>query len=277
LEHSAFADYTIPALALGAVGLGAALSATLLFLRPRLGAFLSIGVGAAIIVFELVETAVIGLDVWLHLVGLGPAVAVERFGDLAGIPAPLGVPLPLWLQPLYVLVGLLIIALAATLLGSASTRRHEVRPLPVIRELTIAYVVSLLVIACLVVSSAAGLLFGRRGLYDLNLTTLASFLTQDVLSLLAAAPLLLGSMWTARRGSVGGPLVWMGTLFYVAYASSYALFGNRLSPLFLLYAAIVSMSLYALLEPASPSTPTRYGLSAGACVTGPSRSRMTSA
>jgi hypothetical protein len=98
-----------------------------------------------------------------------------------------------------------------------------------------------------VVSSVAGLLFGSRGLYAPNPATLASFLTQDALSLLVAVPLLLGSMWTARGGSVRGLLLWMGTLFYVAYAYSYLVIGDRLLPVFLVYVAIVSMSLYSLL------------------------------
>lgn len=39
----------------------------------------------------------------------------------------------------------------------------------------------------------------------------------------------------------------MGTLFYIAYAYSYTVLGDRLAPLYLLYVAIVSMSLYTLL------------------------------
>jgi hypothetical protein len=113
LAGSPFTDYTIPSLALGVVvGGGALAAAAILLLRQRLGVMLSIAVGLAIIFFELVETAVLGLDVWLHAVGLGPAVAMERFGNLEGIPAPVGVPLPLWLQPFYIVIGLLIIALA---------------------------------------------------------------------------------------------------------------------------------------------------------------------
>jgi hypothetical protein len=250
LAGSLFADYTVPALALGVVVGGGSLAATgLLLVRRQPGILLSVAVGAAIIVFELVETAVMGLNVWLHAVGLGPVVAMERFGNLDGIPSPLGVPLPLWLQPLYIVVGLLIVGLTLMVGPSPISVVHpaRIRPLPVMRRLTIAYVVTSLVAVCLVVSSAAGLLFGQRGLYEPNPATLPAFLTQDVLSLLVAVPLLIGSMWTARRGSVRGLLLWMGALFYVAYAYSYAVLGDRLSPLFLVYVAIISMSLYSLL------------------------------
>src|SRR5579859_1001397 len=186
LIGSPFADYTIPALALGIiVGGGALLAATLVILNRRFAVLLSVAVGVAIIVFELVETAVVGLDVWLHAIGLGPAVAMAGFGDLAAIPAPLGVPLPLWLQPFYVVVGLLIILLALRRASMPGVDGHSVRfqstsPLPVTRSLTIAYVVTCVVTALLVASSMAGLLFGQRGLYEQNLATLPAFLTQDV-------------------------------------------------------------------------------------------------
>ena len=129
LAGSPFSDYTIPALGLGVVvGGGALLAAVVLVLRPRIGPLLSLVSGGSIIVFELVETAVVGLDVWLHVFGLGPAVTVDKYGSLEGIPMLLGVPLPLWLQPFYVVVGVLIVALAlrlwiATQLGRGTRRR----------------------------------------------------------------------------------------------------------------------------------------------------------
>src|SRR5579864_6840175 len=209
LAGSPFADYTVPAVALGLVGVAALASAALLFVQRRLGVLVSIAIGVAIIVFELVETSVIGLDVWL--------------------------------QPFYVLVGLLIIVLALVL-DPIRVKAGHAPALPIIRSLTIAYWVTSLVAACLVVSSVAGLFFGQRGLYEPNPATLPSLLTQDVLSLLVAVPLLLVSMWTARRGSVRGLLLWMGTLFYVAYAYSYTVIGDRLAPLLLVYVAIVSMA-----------------------------------
>ena len=118
--------------------------------------------------------------------------------------------------------------------------------LPVIRDLRVAYVLSGVVTVLLAIASAAGLVFGQRGLYEPNLTTMPAFLTQDVLSLVVALPLLLWSTWAARRGSVRGLLLWMGTLFYVAYAYAYTVLGDHLMPLFLLYAVIVSASLYGL-------------------------------
>jgi hypothetical protein len=119
--------------------------------------------------------------------------------------------------------------------------------LPVMRPLTFPFVLSSIVAALLLISSIAGLLFGQRGLYQPNPATLPSFLTQDVITLVVAVPLLLTSQWLVRRGSVRGLLVWMGTLFYLAYAYSFAVLGSWLPPLFLVYVAIVSMSAYSLI------------------------------
>ena len=119
--------------------------------------------------------------------------------------------------------------------------------LPVIGSLTFPFVLSSIVAALLLISSIAGLVFGQRGLYQPNPATLPSFLTQDVITLFVAVPLLLTSLWLVRRGSVRGLLVWMGTLFYLAYAYSFAVLATWLAPLFLVYVAIVSMSAYSLI------------------------------
>jgi hypothetical protein len=62
-------------------------------------------------------------------------------------------------------------------------------------------------------------------------------------------PLLLWSVWAARRGSLRGLLLWTAALFYLAYSYSYAYY--VLSPesnvLCLAYIAIAAMSLYGCL------------------------------
>ena len=119
--------------------------------------------------------------------------------------------------------------------------------LPVMRSLTFPFVLSSIVAALLLISSIAGLLFGQRGLYEPNPATLPSFLTQDVITLVVVVPLLVICLSLMRRGSVRGLLVWMGTLFYIAYAYSFAVLGTWLPPLFLVYVAIVSISVYNLI------------------------------
>lgn len=129
--------------------------------------------------------------------------------------------------------------------------RHDVAhgswPLPVTRGLTFPYVLSLLVAALLVVTSVAGLRYGQRGLYTPDPSTLPTFLGQDAMTLVAGLPLLLGSVWAARRGSVGGLLLWVGTLFYFAYSYAYYVLNPEFNALYLAYLAIVSASGYGLL------------------------------
>jgi hypothetical protein len=90
----------------------------------------------------------------------------------------------------------------------------------VTRALTLPYALSLLVVELLVVTSVAGLLYGQQGLYTPDPATLPAFLGQDAITLALGLPLLLGSVWAARRGSVRGLLgstlvlnTWLVTLW----------------------------------------------------------------
>ena len=60
IKAGPFTDWTIPAIALGVVGLAAALTFIAVTVRPWLGAVASVMAGVAMIVFELVEIAVVG-------------------------------------------------------------------------------------------------------------------------------------------------------------------------------------------------------------------------
>lgn len=128
---------------------------------------------------------------------------------------------------------------------AAGAQQPYTAELPVVRPVTLSYALSVALIPLLAVSSVSGLAFGQRGLYEPVTST--SFVVQDVITLLVALPLLAGCLWAVRRGSLRGLLLWMGTLFYIAYAYSYAVLGMWLTPLFLVHASIVSMSLYSLI------------------------------
>ena len=131
LAGTPFADYTIPAVALGVVvGLGALSAAILLIVRAQAGAFTSGVVGAGMMIFELVETSVVGGDIWLHLLGLAPVGKGLPATDVTGIPAPLGIPLPLWQQPLFFLLGLAILVLAGSLWRTSHGGDHQTQTGP---------------------------------------------------------------------------------------------------------------------------------------------------
>jgi hypothetical protein len=131
--------------------------------------------------------------------------------------------------------------------------------LPLKRDLTLAYALSLVVALLLAVVSTAGLMLGSAGLYGtdpklaLSVTEaeagllVPGFLGQDAFNLVVGVPLLLGFLWLARRGSLIGLLLWPGVLFYVLYWYVLYLVGAPFSVLFLLYISLVTLSAYAMI------------------------------
>jgi hypothetical protein len=118
---------------------------------------------------------------------------------------------------------------------------------PLTRDLAVPTALSLVAAGLLLVTSAAGLLYGRRGLYTADPATLPAFLGQDATTLAVGLPLLLVVVRLARRGSVRGLLLWVGALFYVAYSYLYYPLNPEFNALYLAYVAIVSASGYGLL------------------------------
>jgi hypothetical protein len=115
---------------------------------------------------------------------------------------------------------------------------------PVARDLTLAYLASLLVAALMAVASAAGILLAPAGLYGRDPALVAVFAGQDAANLLVGLPILLGSVWLARRGSFAGLLLWPGALFFVLYTYALYLVGAPFNALFLLYVGLVVLSAY---------------------------------
>jgi hypothetical protein len=88
-----FPDYTIPALALGALCGGAALvTVVAVFVRPQVGALAAVVAGAFMIAFELVAIVVVGFT---------PAQTPAQF--------------PAWLQLVYLAIGAALVILGARL------------------------------------------------------------------------------------------------------------------------------------------------------------------
>lgn len=136
------------------------------------------------------------------------------------------------------------------LAGSPSTN------LPVKRNLALAYTLSLIVAALIAGVSAAGIVLGSSGLYATDRQAAAGvisatagllvpgFLAQDMINLILGLPILLGSLWLARRGVLIGLLLWPGALFYVVYTYTLYVIGAPFSALFLPYVALVALSVY---------------------------------
>jgi hypothetical protein len=112
LVGSPFSDYTIPALALGILCGGGSLAAAILVLvRPAVGGILSIGAGAAMAIFELVEVAAVGF-------------MIAKFPTE---PAS-------YLQPLYFVVGLVIAALGILVVRDAGAPEAAFELMPARRR-----------------------------------------------------------------------------------------------------------------------------------------------
>ena len=117
--------------------------------------------------------------------------------------------------------------------------------LPIKRDLTLDYLGSLIIALLITVVSIAGLL-SQAHLYPEK--QLLSFASTDGSTLMIALPMLLGSLWLARRGSLFGLLCWPGALFYVLYTYMFYIISVPLSALFLPYLALVTLSVYTMIH-----------------------------
>lgn len=87
-----------------------------------------------------------------------------------------------------------------------------------------------------------------RGLYYWDtLSSAAQLQANDLVTLLLGLPLLAVSFWLTWRGSFRGRLLLTGTLGFILYTYITMCFGAAYNPLFLVYVALFSLSLYAFI------------------------------
>ncbi|PQJ26819.1 hypothetical protein BSZ35_17955 [Salinibacter sp. 10B] len=103
---------------------------------------------------------------------------------------------------------------------------------------------SVVIAILMVLTSSAGLLF--HDLYQDNALVASSWYGNDLVTLIVAAPLLVGALIGARQGSRKAFLVWMGMLAYTFYNYAFYLFGAAFNSLFLVYAILYTLSGFAL-------------------------------
>jgi len=113
------------------------------------------------------------------------------------------------------------------------------------KTLRVSYVLTVLVAVVQAIVSAGGVF--APALYRDNPLIRTSFHGQDIVTLYLAVPLLIIGLALELRGSVRGRLVWLAMLAYALYGNAFYLFGAAFNVFFLAYAALVGMSLYALL------------------------------
>ncbi|MBE0689633.1 MAG: hypothetical protein IH587_05870 [Anaerolineae bacterium] len=116
--------------------------------------------------------------------------------------------------------------------------------LPITRDLTVAYALSLIIALLVTIASVAGIV-NQSTLYPAS--QLRDQVGNDALNLVIGLPFLLGSMWFARRGSLLGLLFWPGALLYLLYIYVVYLTGVPFNALFLVYAILVTLCVYAII------------------------------
>ena len=113
-------------------------------------------------------------------------------------------------------------------------------------DLTLSYVLSVLVALLMAVGSLAGLLYSAH-LYPTEELRQA-FVPNDVVNLLIGLPSLLGSMYLTRRGKLLGLLFWPGALFYSFYNYLVYALGLPLNPQLLLSLLLTALSAYTTIR-----------------------------
>ena len=109
-----------------------------------------------------------------------------------------------------------------------------------------AYTLSLIVVVVTAVASILGLLY-QTTIYP-TAELRRSYVTNDLLNLVIGLPILLVSMWLARRGRLVGLLLWPGALLYGLYNYIAYIFGLPISVITVVNLAIVLLSAYAIFE-----------------------------
>lgn len=96
-----------------------------------------------------------------------------------------------------------------------------------------------------VAGSLVGILVG--GIYARETANWAGQSVGQDIANLFLYPLLLGLAFLAARGSLRAYLAWTGLLVYSAYTYAIYAFAGHFGPLFLLYVALLGLSVYALI------------------------------
>jgi hypothetical protein len=91
-------------------------------------------------------------------------------------------------------------------------------------------------------------MINARGLYYWDtVSSAAQMQANDLVMLVLGAPLLAVSFWLSLRGSLRGRLLLAGTLGFILYTYITMCFGAAYNPLFLVYVALFSLSLFAFI------------------------------
>ena len=126
-----------------------------------------------------------------------------------------------------------------------NTNQEHNTSLPINRSLTLTYAFSLIIAILMAAASVAGLMW-RSIIYPTD-ELLRAFMSNDVVNLFIGLPILLGSMWLARRGRLIGLLCWPGALLFVLYNYIVYVFAMPLNVAFVSHLVLVTLSVYTII------------------------------
>jgi hypothetical protein len=112
-------------------------------------------------------------------------------------------------------------------------------------QLSTSYVLSIVIGLLIAVASGGGLFIG--GLYRNNLWATSQFQGSDLVRLVLVVPLLFFALYLYRKGSLRALLLWQGILLLSVYDYAFYLFGAAFNEFFLIYIALFSLSILALM------------------------------
>jgi hypothetical protein len=115
-------------------------------------------------------------------------------------------------------------------------------------HLRVAQILTAAIVVLAGVASGGGLLV--PGLYRDPAGMVPVLRGQDLVTLVAL-PVMVVTLLAARHGSARGTLVWLGLLGYVCYTYTGAAFAYHFNNFFLIYVALFSLSVFALVALAS--------------------------
>ena len=110
---------------------------------------------------------------------------------------------------------------------------------------TTAYVLSAIIVILTVVAAAGGLFIDD--LYRDNAFATSAWQGTDLATLVLAVPILVAALIFSLRGSFRAQLIWLGMLDYMLYSYAYYLFGAAFNAFFLIYVALFTLSIFALI------------------------------
>ncbi len=107
------------------------------------------------------------------------------------------------------------------------------------------YIFSIIITILAALTSIGGLLL--PDMYRDNPFVKTTWLGNDAVTLFIAVPLLVAALVYSARGSSKAQLIWMGMLDYMLYNYAFYLFGAAFNVFFLMYAALLALSIFALI------------------------------